>query len=144
MRYRVRLKSGNPAQAFKSTRLQQVRPIDERTAEIVVTSANWQQLLSEEAQAAASSETGPQPPPAESYGDDKPTEADLLPGRLIASGHPQIVELAAKAASDKVTAAAAALALEQFVHRSIRQVNYKTVLGSAADVVERMEGDCTE
>lgn len=142
-RYRVRLTSGDPAQVFKATPLQQVQPIDQNRAEIVVTAPDWQQVR----QAASSlpgATVGPAPPASPDDGRDVPTPADLQPGRLIVSDNPEIVRLAQQAAPAEASPVDVALALERFVHRSIQQVNYKTVLGSAADVVQRMEGDCTE
>ena len=141
-RYRVRLKSGNPAQVFKPSPQQQVQPIDQHTAEVVVAAADWQQVLKAAGNTAPSATVGPAPP-AEP-GSEPATDADLQPGRLIASDHPEIARLAREAAPVEAATAEVALALERFVHRSIQQVNYKTVLGSAADVVQKMEGDCTE
>lgn len=141
-RYRVRLKEGNPAQVFKPSPLQQVKPVDQHTAELVVNAPDWRYLRDAAGNRLPIAPVGPAPP--SSGGSDSTTAADLQPGRLIVSDHPDIVRLAEQAAPAEASPLDVALALERFVHRSIQQVNYKTVLGSAADVVQKMEGDCTE
>src|SRR5690606_27745516 len=99
-----------PAQVFKPSPQQQVQPIDQHTAEVVVAAADWQQVLKAAGNTAPSATVGPAEP-----GSEPATDADLQPGRLIASDHPEIVRLAREAAPVEAATAEAALALERFV-----------------------------
>lgn len=133
--YRVTLRESNPAQVFAANRLQTVKSIDDRTAEVQVSAFDWSSLVSSEP---GTPTAGPAP------AGERVSAGDRDPNRLVPSDHPAVVRMATGVAAEETNPAAICLALEKFVHESIRQVNYDTVLGSAADVVQRMEGDCTE
>ncbi len=135
IRYHVRLREGNPALAFASTPLQVVRPLGDHAAEIVVSAFDWSLASTETA-----STRGAGPAPMS----ERVTGGDREPNRLVASDHPDIERMAQSVATNQTDPAAISLALERHVHRSMRQVNYNTVLASAGEVVQRMEGDCTE
>lgn len=122
--YRVALKSGNPAEAFAAGGRQQVRPIDERTAELTV----WRGDDHDTDQPVA-------PPPG---------EAEQLPGPLIQSDDPQVVEMAQAVAAGERDAWELAKALERHVRRSMRRVDYTQAFASAAEVAQSLRGDCTE
>jgi transglutaminase-like putative cysteine protease len=75
---------------------------------------------------------------------DPPTEEDRLPNSMIQSDSPAIVKLANEsipAGSDPWTVA---VALERFVNDYITLTNYSQAFITAADVVKKREGDCTE
>ena len=127
VRYRVRLERGNPAQVFPQTPYQEVRQVDEHTAEVVV----W-----------ASRPTLPPPKNAKSY--DPPTAYDKQPNSFIQSDHPRIVALAQEAVGQEKRPREQALQLERFVHGYLRSKNFSTAFASALEVLETREGDCTE
>jgi transglutaminase-like putative cysteine protease len=52
--------------------------------------------------------------------------------------------MASEAAGDGADPWIVALALEQFVRSTIRQVNFSQAFATAADVAENPQGDCTE
>ncbi len=135
MVYRVTLRDSNPAKVFATNRLQTVKPIDGHTADVEVTAFDWSTL---EGSDRASAAAGPAP------AGERVLASDRQPNRLVPSDHPEVVRMAEGVVAAETNPAAICLALEKFVHNSIRKVNYATVLGSAADVVQSMEGDCTE
>jgi len=127
VRYRVRLERGNPAQVFPQTPYQEVRPLDEHTAEVVV----W-----------ASRPTLPPPKNTKPY--DPPTAYDKQPNSFIQSDHPRMVALAQEAVGQEKRPRQQALLLERFVHGYLRSKNFSTAFASALQVLETREGDCTE
>jgi len=125
--YRVHLEGGDPAAAFVSGGAQQVRSLDAHTAEITVTSLD-----------PTNEAIGPSDSQA------RPTEADIGASQLVQSDDAQIIAMAKEAAGKERDPWQVALALEQYVHRSITEKNFSQALSSAADVARSKEGDCTE
>jgi hypothetical protein len=125
--YRVRLEGGDPAAIFVSCPTQQVRAIGTHTAELVVRSRR------------------PDASPAGRLDvADPPTDEDRQPNSMIQSDDARIVAMAAKAAGDRTDPWQTALALERYVHDSIKMVNYTQAFATAAEVAKTGEGDCTE
>jgi len=124
--YRATLASDSPADVFATSGSQQVKKIDDRTAEITVQAitANHPEHLT----------------PAR-Y---KPTPSDREPNSMIQSDDPEIVRMAAEAAPASTTPWKLAQALEQYVHRGITQKNFSQAFSTAAQVAKTREGDCTE
>lgn len=123
--YRVRLKTGNPVEAFVSRGGQTVTPEDEHAARVTVQAVRPDR-------------------PATLRAEPPPTDADLAPNSLIQSDSPRILELAAQAAPNEADPWKIALALETHVKRLMRHVDFSTALASAAEVAESRSGDCTE
>ena len=127
VRYRVRLKRGDPAAAFAVGPTQSVKSIDPHTAEITV-------------HAIRPGQAGGNPDaPAE-----KPTDDDLRPNNFIQSDDPLIRSNAKKAAGDEADPWRVAVALERFVNREVKNKNFTQAFATAAEVARSHEGDCTE
>ncbi len=122
VRYRVRLKHGDPATVFARSPYQEVRPSDPHTAEITV----WSQP-----------QNTPQP-----ASKAQATPGDLEPNDLVQSDDPIIVALAKKV--DGTNRAQLAHRLERLVHHTVSAKNFTRALASAVEVAESREGDCTE
>lgn len=127
VRYRMHLEQGNPAQVFPQTPYQEVRSVDEHTAELVV----W-----------ASRPT--LPPPKTNVRYEPPGEYDRKPNSFIQSDHPRIAALARQAVGQEKNPRQQALQLERFVHGYLRSKNFSTGFASALEVLQSREGDCTE
>jgi len=124
VRYRVSLPAENPVDVLATGVTQTVRPIDDRTVELTVRS-----------------EIPPATPPA----DAQPVEPRYIqPSQFLQSEDPVVVELAESVAGDETDAWKVALALEQLVHRKVKNKNFSTLMASAAEVAKSLSGDCTE
>jgi hypothetical protein len=126
VRYRVRLKGGDPAAAFPAGLSQQVRRIDEHTAEITVTAVR------------------PGQPAGEPDPGDLPKEADLASNASLQSDDAAVVAMAAEVAGGETDPWRVAQAIERYVHEAITEKNFGTAFATAADVARTREGDCTE
>jgi len=121
--YRMRLKQGDPSALFAADRYQQIRSLDEHTAELTVTAR----------------------PAADSKFDSAtPDKADLEPNELIQCDDPLVVRLARQAAGESNDPRVIAAAMEQLVNRTVSEKNFTQALASAAEVARSREGDCTE
>jgi len=127
VRYRVRLERGNPAQVFPQTPYQEVRQVDEHTAEVVVWASRpgW-------------------PPPKTKTPPDPPTPQDQQPNSFVQSDDPRIAALAHEAVGQEKDRRQQALRLERFVHEYLQNKNFSTAFASALEVLQSREGDCTE
>jgi transglutaminase-like putative cysteine protease len=132
IRYRVQLEDSDPAAVFVSGPTQQVRPVDDHTAEIVVTAAR---PAPDDSQAADDTQS-----PAH----DRPTSADLEPNSLIQSDDPAIVAMAEEAAGEATDPWQAALAFERYVSEHISSKGFSQAFATAAEVAKTKSGDCTE
>lgn len=128
-KYRVHLDGGDPSEVFVNCRTQEVKRIDDHTAEVTV--------IADDPDAPAP--TG-QPLPA----DAPPAADELAANNLIQCDDAKVIELAEEAASDETDPLLIAARLEGFVQRSITNKNYSTAFATAADVAQTREGDCTE
>jgi transglutaminase-like putative cysteine protease len=146
VRYRLHLKTNDPAQVFAQDERQRIIPLDARTAEVVVCSAATQvapDAPTTSADVLPAGNGGPQPA-ALAAKPAPPTENDRSPNNLIQSDNPKIITMAQSIAVDETDAATIATRLAEAVKRHIRRPNYAQAFASAADVVEHAEGDCTE
>jgi len=131
IRYRVRLKNGDPAAVFASGPTQQVRSLGADSAELIVTSSRLTD--------------GSHPAPGDSPPkNDSPTEADRLPNDLIQIDDPAVIKMSQQVVPDEQDPRKIALALERFVHEQISTKNFSTAFATAAEVAQYKEGDCTE
>lgn len=126
-RYRVRLETGNPAQAFISDTTQAVKPLDEHAAEVTVWAVRPGAITG-----------NPTASPEE------PSADDLTPNNFIESNHPRITALAEKAAAAEADSWKIATALERFVHQYVVRKDFTQVFATAAEVAQSQAGDCTE
>lgn len=115
----------NPARIFPGGPGQQVQPITENTAELIVT--------------AAKPASGPQVSPS-----TPPSDADRQPNNLVQSDNELVVQMAREAASGDTDSRRVALGLERYVKSNVRTKNFTQALATAADVAQTREGDCTE
>jgi hypothetical protein len=146
VRYRVYLKTNDPAQVFSRGPSQEITSLDPRTAEIVVRAIRPRSGggPSDQAGSAASSANGKAAAEALLAGDRVPTDDDRTANNLIQSDNPKIVAMARSIAPNENDPWQIAAQLEAAVKRHIRQADYSQAFASAADVVEHGKGDCTE
>ena len=125
VRYRIRLEDGDPVAAFPAGLSQEVKRIDEHTAEVTVRAIR--------------------PGSGEDKNADKsdaPTEADRMPNNFIQSDDPLIVAQAKEAAGDETDPWKVAVALEAYVHRAVTTKDFSQALATASEVARNREGDC--
>lgn len=126
VRYRVELEKSDPAKQFTAGPTQHVKSTGAHSAEITVTSIDTHQ-------------------PAGNGEGTLPSDADRDPNDTIQSDDERIVRMAREAAADNETPTEIAVALEKFVYEKMKaKTNYKVAMATAADVVQTLEGDCTE
>lgn len=68
----------------------------------------------------------------------------LLPTRFLQSRDPVVVEHADRAAGGETDHSRIATRMEKYVRDKVSKKNFSTVMASAAEVAQRLEGDCTE
>jgi len=124
--YVVTVRDGDPEAVFASCLAQQVCPISEHTAWVVVRSVRPDQPRDAS-------------PASRAAGDD-----DLRPNGMIQSDDARVVAMAQAVANAQRDPWKLAVALEEHVHRSLAAVDFSQVLASAADVARSRRGDCTE
>jgi hypothetical protein len=135
IRYRITLDkspgsdaaNSDPTKIFATGPSQTVRSTGANTAEVTVTSLR-----------AASNVAAP------SAMSDPVVAGDREPNNMIQSDHPRIVAMAKEAAGSETDPARVAAALERYVQKSIKEVNFSQALATAADVAQSGQGDCTE
>ena len=122
VRYRIRLEDGDPVAAFPATPSQDVKRIDEHTAEATVRAIR--------------------PRSVEDPNADVPTEADRKPNNFIQSDDPLIVAQAKEAAGRETDPWKVAAALEAYVYRRVTMNDYSPAFATASEVARNREGDC--
>ncbi len=126
VRYRIHLDRGDPADFFPAGPTQSVKSIDPHTAEVTVHAVRPGVEGNTDAEA------------------DKPTVDDRRANNYIQSDDPLIRAQARQAAGDEENTWAAAVALERFVGREVKEKNFSQAFATAAEVAKSGEGDCTE
>lgn len=125
--YRAKLREGDPRKLFASGGSQTVSAIDAATVAIDVRAIR------------------PDDPKEMNVPESaKPTADDSAASNMIQSDDPRVVALAGSIAAGETNAWQIACALEKLVREKIKLKNYSTAMATAADVVESLEGDCTE
>lgn len=127
IRYRVELQGGDPAAVFATGPTQQIRKLDDHTAEITVTASR---LGAGGAPLAAAA--------------DPPGPDDRQPNNLIQSDDPAVTAMAVDAAGSETDPRKLALKLESYVNRIIVRKDFSQAFATAAEVARSREGDCTE
>lgn len=135
VRYRVELPDGDPSSVFCAGPTQKVRALGPHEAEITV------EAIRPADPPSAAVASAPGRPPAE---EPSPAPADSRANNHIQSDHPKIVELARRAAGDERDPWRIAVRLERCVHDLIAEKNFSQAFATAAEVIEKPEGDCTE
>ncbi len=127
VRYRVSLKDGDPAATFAAGTSQRVTSVGPGLAELTVLAVR-----------------PGQPRKIKAFKADEPTSDDLLPNSLVQSDDKRVIAMAEKATRGKADAWSKAVALERYVHETVREKTFSHALASAAEVARTGEGDCTE
>lgn len=126
--YRVAMKEESPEPFFVAGGTQQIKRLVEKDSkvhaiELTVT-------------------TKPIPPV-----NSRPVSADdkfLNPTRFLQTRDPAVVEHAERAAGGEIDPSRIATRMEKYVRDKLTKKNFSTAMASAAEVAQRMEGDCTE
>ena len=124
--YRIKLKHANPQEVFAHGGSQQVKVIDDHTAEVIVLAI------------------GPKTPAKLAVKPDEPKEEDVAANNLIQSDDRRVKELAASVLPEETDNWKLALAIENAVFRKMTSKNFSTAFATAAEVARSFEGDCTE
>jgi hypothetical protein len=126
--YRAHLKSGSIAGLFSQGLSQQVKPIDDQTAQITVTAVRPNQPKTIDP----------------SLKESPPTSEDLSSCNFIQSDDVVVTQMAAHVAPNETDQWKTACALEKFVAETVHDKNFSTAFATAAEVARSLEGDCTE
>ncbi|TXT38195.1 MAG: transglutaminase [Planctomycetota bacterium] len=126
--YRVAMKEESPEPFFVAGGTQQIKPLIEKDSkdhaiELTVTAK-------------------PIPPIG-----SRPVKGDdryLSPTRFLQTRDSAVVEHADRAAAGELDPSRIATRMERYVHEKLTKKNFSTAMASAAEVAQRMEGDCTE
>ena len=126
--YRIAMKEESPEPFFVAGGTQQIKPLIEKDAkdhaiELTVT-------------------TKPIPPVG-----SRPVKTEdryLSPTRFLQSRDQAVVDHADRAAAGELDPSRIATRMEKYVHEKLTKKNFSTAMASAAEVAQRMEGDCTE
>ncbi len=120
--YRIRTPGEDPAKYVVDGGRQSVKRIDDETIEVTVRAAEF---------------------PAKPS--DETTDAAYVAAtQFLQSGDAKVVGHAEQATGELTDQVAIAKAMETYVREKISEKNFSTALASAAEVAERLEGDCTE
>ncbi|MBL8850560.1 MAG: transglutaminase domain-containing protein, partial [Planctomycetaceae bacterium] len=122
--YRIKVSGGDAAAQFPNGPTQQSQRISDSEAEVTVTA------LAADAAPVADAET--------------PEPRYLSATRFLDSNNPLVIRHSQSAAASDMAPAAAARAMEQYVHDTMRDRNFATGLATASEVADKLEGDCTE
>jgi transglutaminase-like putative cysteine protease len=130
VRYRIHLDGGDAAAAFPAGPSQEVKRIDEHTAEVTV-------------RAIRPDKKEVKPSPTDTPNTDAPTADDLAPNNYIQSDDPLIVAQAKEAVGSETDPWKQAVALEAYVHRVMdRKEFFSQAFATAAEAAKTHKGDC--
>lgn len=120
--YRITMEEDDPSRFLSKGTTQEVRRVDDTTAEVTVTKA-----------------IVPAKPTREAVDREY-----LEPTRVLQSDDIRVKDLARQGSAGETDPAKAAFRLENYVHSKLKTKNFSTALASAAEVAASLEGDCTE
>ncbi len=83
-------------------------------------------------------------PLASATAEDRPAAADSAPSSFVEADAPEVLAAARKVTVSDDDPRTLAVALERFVHETVREKSYGKVFSSALEVLRSREGDCTE
>lgn len=126
--YRVSMKEESPEPFFVAGGTQQIKRLSEKDAqnhaiELTVIS---------------------QPIPPVNSRAVKAEDKYLMPTRFLQSRDPAVVEHADRATGGETDPSRIATRMEKYVRDKLSKKNFSTAMASAAEVAQRLEGDCTE
>jgi len=128
VRYRIHIDGGDPVAAFPAGPSQEVKRIDDHTAEVTVRAIRPEMTVEKGGTTSA----------------DKPGDDDRKPNNFIQCDDPLIVAQAKEAVGGETDPWKQAVALEAYVHRAVTMKDFSQALDTASDVARSHEGDCTE
>ncbi len=131
VRYRIHLDEGNPVAVFPAGPSQEVTRVDEHTAEVTVRAIR-----------PAAGEQNAAIGKAAATNKDAPTDDDRKPNNFIQSDDPRIVAQAKEAVGEEVDPWKEAVALESYVHRAMKEVDFSQAFATAAEAAQSRVGDC--
>ena len=126
--YLVRLADGDPAKTFANGPAQLVTPIDAHSARLTRWPAGPERI----------------PKRTDMPAEPAPSPEFLAPNSLLQTDDPAVQAMARKVTEGEPKSPQRAVALEQFVNRTIQKKNFSQAFASAAEVAKSPEGDCTE
>jgi hypothetical protein len=132
--YKAHVTSGSISGLFSSGLSQQLKPIDDQTAQITVTALR----------PVGSDQRAELAPAHQSTSESPPLPADLSPSNFIQSDDAIITQMAAHVAPRETDPWKIACALEKFVADAVHNKNFSTAFATAAETARSLEGDCTE
>jgi transglutaminase-like putative cysteine protease len=141
VRYRIRLEDGDPVAAFPASLSQEVKRIDDHTAEVTVRAIRPSSSEDKKADKSAVASDDPKADKS-AVESDLPTQADRQPNNFIQSDDPLIVAQAKEAAGEETDPWKVAVALEAYVQRAVTMKDFSQALATASEVVRNREGDC--
>jgi transglutaminase-like putative cysteine protease len=122
--YRVKTPHDDPAQYLSTGDTQSIRRVAADTVDLTVAAL---------------------PPPIGAGPSNGRVGAEYLePNDFLQSDDKRVIALAKAAAGDETDPWKAAVRMEKYVHDNLKNKNFSTALASAAEVAEKLEGDCTE
>ncbi|MFN6106409.1 MAG: transglutaminase-like domain-containing protein [Planctomycetaceae bacterium] len=123
--YRVHVPGEDPAELLAQGPTQKIRRIDPHTVELEVLSLK----------------------PGATRGGEPEQEIERRfsqPNRFLQSDDRRVVELATKGVGQAQSPVDQSVALELWVRDKVKDKNFSTLMASAAEVAEKLSGDCTE
>jgi hypothetical protein len=121
--YRIRIPDQDPTEFLARGDVQSVQRVDAHTADVTIRAVP------------IPDKSEPSPSPGPEY---------LASSEFLQSDDPKVKEHAEAAAKDLADSAQIARAMEKYVRDKLNKKNFSTALASAAEVAEKLEGDCTE
>jgi hypothetical protein len=130
--YVVRCQAQDPATLFLNSSYQRVESLDERTAKITV----WGKGGGARGESTGRAISGRSSEGVEA--------ADRQPSGWIESDSAEVLAMAEVATSGARSDREVALALEGYVHTTLRQVDFSQLFSTAREAAVRKQGDCSE
>ncbi len=121
--YRISSKEDSPERSFVSGGTQQIKRLSDSVIELTVTA---------------------KPLPAVNSRVVSTDAKYLAATRFLQSRDPAVIEHADRAAAGETDPSRIATRMEKYVHDKLTKKNFSTAMASAAEVAQRLEGDCTE
>jgi len=132
--YRIELERDDPVAHFSSSNYQRVIARSDRVAQLIVRSSDTDPASTTDAAGVH----------GRAAGLDEPASDDEQANRWIQSDDPRIVAFARTATLSLPDTDKMALALEEYVHRTVTTIDFRQVMATASDVVRQRSGDCSE
>jgi transglutaminase-like putative cysteine protease len=125
VRYRVHVPGEDPAEVLAEGPTQKIRRVDPNTVELEVLSLRPGDTI----------DGGPSREPEKRFSQ---------PNKFLQSDDRRVVELAKRGVGQAESPVDQSIALERWVRDNVKDKNFSTLMASAAEVAEKLSGDCTE